>query len=859
MKTEISQSILIYQKFLMLLFSLFCSFTFQINAQNFNETHLKIRAALKKSDYKTAIGELQNLERADKKIFALNNYDYLLARLSEKTGDAATAMPNYQAVANRNSVLSEYALWHLSQIARASGNLMLERIYLRQLVTTAPSSLLINAANTRMLRSNYESKDFQAVVTSGEWRMASVQNQSASKNQQPITNNQAANDVRTRENSVYLGQAYLQLGKTGEAREIFTRLAGNLPNSAQPDDFALAGARGLDELNGGRENLGKVAPPISDVEHYRRASIYQFNRDFAGARLHFVALAEQFSQSNFAPDAMYQTGRGFAQEGNYDEAIKWFERVQAQFPDHPVAADALNQTASAYSRAGKPEKAIALYQQAIEKYPDADNPERPFLNIVDIARDAGKPEDALKWIEKTRETFKGKLPAALAVFAQTKIHIAQSDWTNALADLTELQNFPDLGGTRVPGGTNKTEVTFLKGFALEQLERYAEAIDVFLSIPDGRNEYYGWRATEHLRALAANEKSKSYVETKINSLLKELETQGATNLGNTFKYGKMQSVFRLTNNPELQASMLQQIKSSYQQVVNHTVENPLKIPNFKLLEFGRKEVLKEKREVTGGYHQTLADELLSLGLYDEGTPELETAFTENGKQKTKNAGNSNSQSAIRNPQSNDLAYTLAVFYKRGEMANRAVGFIEPFWKNVPTDYQIELIPPDQIELLYPAPYQDSLLKYAAPKDVDPRFVLSIMRQESRYRADVKSYAAARGLMQFVSDTSSRIAAELGRQKFLQDELYNPPTAIEFGAQYLADLFRQFPNQPPAVAASYNGGETNIARWTARAKSDNPDRYVPEIVFSQSKDYVYKVMSNYRVYQMIYNGNLRVER
>ncbi len=50
----------------------------------------------------------------------------------------------------------------------------------------------------------------------------------------------------------------------------------------------------------------------------------------------------------------------------------------------------------------------------------------------------------------------------------------------------------------------------------------------------------------------------------------------------------------------------------------------------------------------------------------------------------------------------------------------------------------------------------------------------------------------------------------------------------------------------------------MLRWLARAKTDNPDRYVPGIVFSQSKDYVYKVMANYRVYQMFYNEKLKAK-
>ncbi|HEX8247712.1 MAG TPA: hypothetical protein VF599_06055, partial [Pyrinomonadaceae bacterium] len=101
-------------------------FAVSVAAQDFPQ---KIRAALENRDYAAAISELETLRREDKKVFELNNYDYLLARAAEKRGDFAAAMANYQSVVSRNSVLREYALWHLSQLARASGNLMLERVY----------------------------------------------------------------------------------------------------------------------------------------------------------------------------------------------------------------------------------------------------------------------------------------------------------------------------------------------------------------------------------------------------------------------------------------------------------------------------------------------------------------------------------------------------------------------------------------------------------------------------------------------------------------------------------------------------------------------------------------------------------
>jgi hypothetical protein len=50
----------------------------------------------------------------------------------------------------------------------------------------------------------------------------------------------------------------------------------------------------------------------------------------------------------------------------------------------------------------------------------------------------------------------------------------------------------------------------------------------------------------------------------------------------------------------------------------------------------------------------------------------------------------------------------------------------------------------------------------------------------------------------------------------------------------------------------------MKRWLARSRSEAPDRYVPEIIFSQSKDYVYRVMANYRVYRAFYDENLRAK-
>ncbi|MGH9819297.1 MAG: lytic transglycosylase domain-containing protein, partial [Pyrinomonadaceae bacterium] len=380
------------------------------------------------------------------------------------------------------------------------------------------------------------------------------------------------------------------------------------------------------------------------------------------------------------------------------------------------------------------------------------------------------------------------------------------------------------------GGTNVNEVAFMRGLSLEQLQRYNEAIDTYLSIPDGRGEYYGGRATGRLMILAASDAAKDAVEKRTAQLAVDARSKDSETSRKS-----LQALLRLTGLKEAQQQLLDSLRDVYKNLPAYQ-----NVPSFKLMDVGRRELKKDISVLlSGNEHQQIADELLFLGLDDEAAPEFEA-----------------SQTSSDGGRATDLGYTIAVLYQRGDMANRAVAFAEPLWRNVPADYQIELIPRAQLDMLYPEPYVDSLVKYASPRGVDRRFVLSIMRQESRYRAQVKSYAAARGLMQFIAGTSDKIANELGKQNFHQDELYDPPTAILFGSQYFADLFMEFPQQPEAVAASYNGGDDNMKRWLTRSKSNSPDRYVPEIIFSQSKDYVYKVMSNFRMYQMIYDENLR---
>ena len=790
------------------------------SAQTPQARHQQLRAAIDSGDTQAALVQLQTLRGSNPQLFQANNYDYLVARLSEQTGDVAGAVASYQATVSRGSILSEYSLWHLAQLSRAAGDLVQERERLRQLINNSPDGLLRNSASMRLGQSYFESQDFGGAVSA----------------LRPVT--ESKNRAIAREASTLIGESLFRAGKTSEARDIFTKLLMQMPDASRPDDFALAAVRALDNLDaGGTSTTGSRVGQLPEAEHLLRGAVYQFNRDFDAARLHYTAVVARFPQSPTVANAIYQIGRGFYLQQKYPDALAQFQKVLNQFPESTSARDALSFSAGAYNRMRRTDEAISSYKLFIEKFPDAPNPERPFLNIIDSLHEAGRHQEALEWVQQTRVRFRTRIGDALALFAQLRIHLAQGAWQAVVADANELSRLSDLGGTRVPGGTSTAEVTFLKAFALEQLGRTDEAITEYLSLPDGRNDYYGKRATQRLLALTTSGKANS-INRRAAGLRSEAEKLIAA--GNIDQGRRAaQNALRLATDAAQRDEILELVLRTYESLPTY------KLPNFKLVPLGRQEVVGTSADNSTATerpvqepHSAIANELLFLGLYDEGAPEFATA---------------KSVAAAQAP--TDMDYTLAVYQLRGGHADRAVRLGEQVWKGVPGDYVLELATRDLVDLLYPAPFRESLLKHATARGVDPRFVISIARQESRFQPDAKSVAAARGLMQFIAETSNSTSAELGLQDFRQDDLYNSDTAILFGSQYLASLFKQFPGQSQAVAASYNGGPENMTRWVARSRSNDPDRYVSEIGFSQTKDYVFKVMTNYWQYQQLYDEKL----
>jgi len=442
-------------------------------------------------------------------------------------------------------------------------------------------------------------------------------------------------------------------------------------------DNALSSVRRSDAS--ARDASGKLLKQTV-AEHMRKASIYMGNRAFEEARQHWQAVINYYPQDPRVPEALLGIGRSYFQSRGYDEAFAVFERLARTFPSTKEGREGLNYSAASLLRLGRFDEAVARYVDYINRFPYGERIETAHLNVIDTLREAGRPEEALVWVAKTQQRFPGTPTETNAVFSKLRLQVSEGQWREAIATADQLRGLSLQKGVDTTAG----EIAYLKAFSLEHAGRTNEAFSVYSSIPDNLNSYYGGLATERMRALADDSRTRAIITERLQT-------------------------------------------------------------------------------VNAGIEAAEAD--------------------------------------------------------------------------------------------YPSPFRESVLRNAKSRRLDARFVLALMKQESVFRPTAKSQSGARGLLQLTMDAAEKYAPGAGLKGVQESQLYQPEASIKLGVEYLAQLSRMFPQMLEPVAASYNGGEDNVARWVKRARHKDPGVFTSEIGFDETKAYVQKVMANYRVYKQLYTADL----
>lgn len=158
----------------------------------------------------------------------------------------------------------------------------------------------------------------------------------------------------------------------------------------------------------------------------------------------------------------------------------------------------------------------------------------------------------------------------------------------------------------------------------------------------------------------------------------------------------------------------------------------------------------------------------------------------------------------------------------------------------------------QWDCIYPRPYLDTVRAEAKQNDISPQLIYAVMRQESSFRPQVVSPANAVGLMQIIGPTAQRIAAEL-ETEYSPSMMAVPAENIRFGAYYLRRLLDMFGQRSLLAAAAYNAGPHALTRWLRAGEQLPADLFVARIPYTETRNYVYRVMGNMARYAYFEGG------
>jgi soluble lytic murein transglycosylase-like protein len=151
---------------------------------------------------------------------------------------------------------------------------------------------------------------------------------------------------------------------------------------------------------------------------------------------------------------------------------------------------------------------------------------------------------------------------------------------------------------------------------------------------------------------------------------------------------------------------------------------------------------------------------------------------------------------------------------------------------------------------YPPAYWSLISVEARKTGLSPYFLCSIMRQESRYRRGVISWADAVGLLQLIPQTAAATAGRIGFP-FERGRLVEPEVNIKLAAAYLGGLARDFREQLVLVAASYNAGPLAMRTFLRLNRGADLDFVVEEIAYNEGRNYCRKVAGHMLKYLAIY--------
>jgi soluble lytic murein transglycosylase len=157
-------------------------------------------------------------------------------------------------------------------------------------------------------------------------------------------------------------------------------------------------------------------------------------------------------------------------------------------------------------------------------------------------------------------------------------------------------------------------------------------------------------------------------------------------------------------------------------------------------------------------------------------------------------------------------------------------------------------------LRYLTPFEEKVRPLARQQNVDEAWVYGLMRQESRFVTEARSPVGASGLMQLMPGTAQWVARRIGMREYRKNRVAEPEINLMLGTSYLRLVMESLDNHPVLASAAYNAGPSRARAWRDAERTLEGAIYIETIPFTETREYVKKVMSNALYYALVFGAD-----
>ena len=179
----------------------------------------------------------------------------------------------------------------------------------------------------------------------------------------------------------------------------------------------------------------------------------------------------------------------------------------------------------------------------------------------------------------------------------------------------------------------------------------------------------------------------------------------------------------------------------------------------------------------------------------------------------------------------------------------------------------DTLPRGSERVLFPVRYRSAIENFALRLNMDPDFVISLIRQESLFDKLAMSPVGAKGLMQLMEGTALMEVKKMGRDylKVGQDggrqialdgaknRLFETDTNLMIGIHHVNSLMMKY-GSPVFTLSAYNAGPGAMLKWKDKFDTSDLLLFVEKIPYKETNSYVKLILRNYFYYKKWYRDS-----